>query len=116
MANPFHPDNDLLSIELSQGAVCTSTTLKRRWQKDGVWAHHLIDPRTGEPAESDVVSATVVAPSAARAETITKTAIILGSKAGMQFIREQGDVQGLLVLSNGGYICSAGFKAVAHAA
>jgi thiamine biosynthesis lipoprotein len=41
--------------------------------------HHIIDPRTGEPATTDLLSATVLAPTAAQAEGWAKAAIILGA-------------------------------------
>src|SRR4051812_12211927 len=62
--DPFEPTKMLSSIQVSVGAVATSTSMKRRWKKDGENKHHLIDARTGEPSASTIVSATVTAPTA----------------------------------------------------
>ena len=51
----------LVRVGLGDGAVATSTTLKRRWTSGGVERHHLIDPRTGRPSETDLNLATIVA-------------------------------------------------------
>ena len=64
------------------GALATSTTLKRRWMTDaGSVAHHLIDPATGEPAESAYVQASVTADSCVRAECWAKAVVIGGAVA-----------------------------------
>lgn len=63
-----------------QGAIATSSTLKRRWRTDaGGPAHHLIDPRTGLPAETPFVQVTVRAGSCTWAEVWAKAVLIGGS-------------------------------------
>ena len=110
VADPRCPERDMLVLELTQGAVCTSTTSRRRWQTAGGWQHHLIDPRTGRPSDSGVISATVLAGSAASAETLTKAAILLGPEEGIRFIETQENAKGLLVLEDGQVLYSAGFS------
>ena len=62
-----------------QGAATSGTRL-RRWEGGGGQLHHLIDPRTGRPAETDLVEVSVVAASALEAEVCAKTALILVSE------------------------------------
>jgi len=63
-------------------ALATTTTLKRRWRTDtGSVAHHLIDPATGQPAESAYVQASVTADSCVRAECWAKAVVISGAVA-----------------------------------
>src|SRR5205823_10144570 len=83
------------------GGVATSGRDYRRWRKDGEWKHHIIDPRTGAPAETDVMSATVVAPTACAAEIGAKMAFLLGSHDGLEWLEERPSLAGLLVLENG---------------
>jgi len=115
VADPFSETDDLMVIELTRGAVCTSSTLRRRWTVGEVTHHHIVDPRTGRSTDSGVVAATVTAENAARAETIAKVAIILGDKEGMEFIRAQSGVEGLLVLEGNCLSSSPGFKGRCHA-
>src|SRR6476469_1818845 len=63
--------------------------------------HHILDPRTGRPATSDVLSATVVGPSACEAETAAKVALILGSQDGLAWLDARPALAGLLVTENG---------------
>jgi thiamine biosynthesis lipoprotein len=71
-----HRDEPLARLGLRDGAVATSTTLRRRWTVGAVERHHLIDPRSGRPAETDVELATVVAAEAWVAEALTKSVLL----------------------------------------
>lgn len=110
VADPFAKCHDLTVIELCHGSICTSTTTRRKWRLAGKLQHHIIDPRSGESSDSGVVSATVIAESAVRAEMIAKTAIILGPQAGMIFINSQFGVEGMLMLKYNTLLRSPGFK------
>ncbi|HVB77582.1 MAG TPA: FAD:protein FMN transferase [Candidatus Nitrosotalea sp.] len=87
-------------VELHSGALATSTVLRRRWFKSGQIRHHLIDPRTGLPSQSEVVTASVAAPSCAEAEVAAKLALILGPERGLTELTRLG-LEGRLVLSAG---------------
>lgn len=67
---------------LDEGGLVMSTSALRRWQCGEVDAHHLIDPRTAAPADSDVVAVAVASRSAARGEALAKAALIAGIDAG----------------------------------
>ena len=101
VADPFHPDADLEMVLVGHGGVATSGRDYRRWQHNGKWQHHIIDPRTGTPAETDVLSATVMAPTTVSAEVAAKVALILGSQKGLQWIEARSELAGLLVLEDG---------------
>lgn len=80
--------------------VATSSTDRRRWMQGGQLRHHIIDPRTGEPARSDVVSATVVADTLLEAETAAKSVLIRGSEDGLDWLESHPSLAALLVLEN----------------
>jgi thiamine biosynthesis lipoprotein len=63
-------------VVLADGAVATSSPLRRRWRGTRREVHHLIDPRTGDVADTDARSATVVAAEAWQAEVLAKAAIL----------------------------------------
>ena len=67
------------TVLLQDGGAATSGTNGRRWG-DGL--HHLIDPRTGSPARTDLIEVAVLASSATEAEVLAKTALLLGAAAG----------------------------------
>ena len=61
--------------------------------------HHLLDPATGAPAWTGVVSATALAPTAAEAEALAKAALLAGPRAGRALLARHGG--GVLVLDDG---------------
>jgi len=101
VANPALPDDDLAQLWLPRCGVATSGRDQRRWRRADGWQHHILDPRTGQPADSDVLSATVVAPDAVEAESAAKTAVILGSAAARCWLEARPHLAGLLVLEQG---------------
>jgi thiamine biosynthesis lipoprotein ApbE len=72
----------------------------RRWRRGGRWLNHLIDPRTGRPADGGVVIASVIAPTTVEAEVLAKAALLLGADKGLRFLEEQNR-PGLLALAGG---------------
>jgi thiamine biosynthesis lipoprotein len=68
-----------LTLQLGGGGLATSGRDRRRWQRSGRELHHLIDPSTGEPAETDLLRVTVVAADAVDAEVAAKALFLAGS-------------------------------------
>lgn len=88
-------------VRLGAGGVATSGTTVRRWQRDdGTTAHHVIDPRTGRPASTSVVTATVLAGDAATAEVYATMAMLLEPAVAVAELELAG-LAGLLVDSRG---------------
>lgn len=83
-----HPRSSepLTLIGLTAGAIATSTTLKRRWDVDGVTRHHLIDPATGEPSNTDLDLCTVIAGEAWIAEVLAKAVLLRGSQRAFDIV------------------------------
>lgn len=77
--HPWSPA-PIARVGLVAGAVATSTTLRRRWRSDGQTRHHLIDPQTGLPSDTDLNLATVIATTGWMAEVLAKGVLLAGSK------------------------------------
>jgi len=109
--DPRTPDTNLTVLRLGAPAgaaptrwgVATSGTSIHRWNVSGEISHHLIDPRTGRPAHTDVIQATVVAGSALRAEALAKAAVIAGSVDGLALL-ERARVRGAVLLTADGEV------------
>jgi thiamine biosynthesis lipoprotein len=80
------------AFELSDDAVATSGIDRRLWWEAGRPSHHLVDPSTGRPAWTGVLSATARAPSAALAEALAKAAILSGPARGREILSRHGGV------------------------
>lgn len=103
-----HPvdHRSLGAFPLSDEALVQSTTLFRQWQHDGRTVHHLIDPRTGQSSDTDLIGAAVTGPRAWVAEVIAKTAILLGSTAGIAFLIHSNH-DGWLMAEDGRIVATA---------
>jgi thiamine biosynthesis lipoprotein len=86
-------------LRLSSGAVATSGLNVRIWRgADGRYAHHLLDPASGEPAWTGLIGATALGDTAVEAETLSKAALLSGPERGREVLAERG---GLLVHDSG---------------
>jgi thiamine biosynthesis lipoprotein len=71
------PEGDL-TLALASGGLATSGRDRRRWRRGGRELHHLIDPATGRPTETDLERVTVVAADAVEAEALAKSLLLAG--------------------------------------
>jgi thiamine biosynthesis lipoprotein len=108
IGDPRQPGQQLGLMKLARVGVATSGRDYRKWQRAGRTYHHILDPHTGLPAETDVLSATVVAPTARWAEMAAKTVLILGSEFGLEWLETQSELAGFLVLDDGSQLLSRG--------
>ena len=102
---------DLLCV--SAGGVATSGQEFRRWRTENIGQIPIntpIDIRTGQPAATDVITATVMAPDVMMAEAAAQTVLILGSRAGMKWLESRTQLAGSLVLANGEIVRSSRLK------
>jgi thiamine biosynthesis lipoprotein len=99
--NPFVPDTDFETLNLRRCGVATSGRDRRHWNKNGLPRHHIIDPNTGQPAETNVMTATIVAPTVMEAEAAAKAVLILGGEEGLKWIEADPVLAGIIVLENG---------------
>jgi thiamine biosynthesis lipoprotein len=99
-----------LTLELSQGGLATSGRDRRRWRRGGRELHHLIDPRTGAPAETDLLRVTVIAPDAIEAEVAAKSLFLAGSDRAAREADAAG-VAAVLVTGDGRTIFAGGLAA-----
>ena len=68
-------------VRLTAGAVATSSVTVRRWRRGGAEVHHIVDPRTGRPADGPWRTATVAAATCADANAASTAAIVAGAAA-----------------------------------
>lgn len=107
--HPSRPEA-LALIGLTDGAVATSTTLRRRWSVGGEERHHLIDPRTGAPSTSDIAFVSVVGGSAWEAEVLAKAVLLRGGPHPFDLVDGTG-AHALVVDGDGRVAASSGLAA-----
>jgi thiamine biosynthesis lipoprotein len=108
--DPFSPETDIGVLLLRDVAVATSSTMRRRWQTTDGPSHHIIDPRTGRPAETDLASVTVLASSVAGAEVLAKQLLLLGLREAHTYA-ERDEIPVLMVDECGSLMMSSPMEA-----
>ncbi|MGA7228480.1 MAG: FAD:protein FMN transferase [Acidimicrobiia bacterium] len=105
-----HPELQypLALVQLTDGAVATSTTLLRRWSTAEGRSHHLIDPRSGQPSRSDLVLVSVIAAEGWLAEAHAKAALLAGSGHCFDLVSTTG-IEAMAVTAQGDVISTPGF-------
>jgi thiamine biosynthesis lipoprotein len=96
-------------IDCTNESIVTSGSYERGFYKDGRWYYHIIDPETGMPADNNVLSVTVCAPSSFLADALTTPLFLLGEFEGMNLADRYG-VDAAYYLQDNRVIISAGMK------
>lgn len=105
------PGADLEGVWTSDGGPCgivTSGNYRKFYIRDGKKYAHTVDPRTGYPVQHNLLSATIVAPTAAEADAIATFCMVIGEEQSKAFIEADPRLEGFLITSDGEW-ASAGF-------
>jgi thiamine biosynthesis lipoprotein len=86
------------TIDLKDRAISTSGDYQRFFMKAGRRYHHILDPDTGFPAVSDVISATVIAPEGYLSDSLATAVFVLGAGRGIALLESIG-LEGIVVNS-----------------
>jgi len=97
IAHPLRPGQRLRELALNDVAVSTSGSQKQYFRHGGKRYSHLIDPRSGQPAEG-VFTATVLAPSATAAELLSTAFFVLGVEKTAEYCLHHPDVSAVLTI------------------
>jgi thiamine biosynthesis lipoprotein len=109
IAVPHPHGGQVATLLLAEGAAATSSPLQRAWQVGGRPAHHLIDPRTGQPAQTGIAQVTVIAAEAWRAEVAAKAAFLASLPDALSLVPHL-DAEALIVDQDGGLHLTAGLQ------
>jgi len=107
IAVPATIDTIPVEIEVEDASVVTSGSYERFVVIDGKRYQHIVDPRSGWPAQSDVVSATVVAESSLQADMLATTALLAGSHQ-LEALAARHPGCAFIELLEDGSVCRAG--------
>lgn len=99
--NPF-ADGNLGVLEIADMAVVTSGGYERFFADEaGNTYWHILDPKTGYPAESGIVSVTVAAPEGKRCDALSTALFVMGPERAVEYWQSHGDFEMLLILADG---------------
>ena len=103
LQKPFSDHGEWLGvIEVEWASVLGSGTYERQFEIDGVRYHHILDPTTGMPVKTDIISATVITETAVLGEGLSTIAVLAGSSEIEElFARANGFMGAVIVLDSG---------------
>ena len=96
LRHPLRPDRRLAEFYLRDRAMGTSGTGTQFFHHKGRRYGHILDPRTGQPAEG-VLSSTVIAPGAAVADALATACYVMGVEQSLEFCRQRPELSAVLV-------------------
>lgn len=96
------------TVALRDGSVVTSGVYERAFERDGTLYHHILDPRTGYPAKTDLLSATVVARTSLDADGFTTALVIMGADRALAFAESHPALEAVLVTNEGDVLATSG--------
>lgn len=110
--DPFDTHAHLAIVRIQQGAIVTSSQLKRRFGTPDAPTHHLINPATEVSADSPVQTVTVIAASGARAEALTKAGFQRSPRLYLDWLPTVG-AAGFIVMADGSHLTSMNWSTYA---
>lgn len=107
--DPLDKDGKLLTaISGSDESMVTSGIYERYFEYEGKRYHHIIDPFTGAPSESDLAGVTIVSPNSAQADALSTACLLLGREVASELIEKIEGVEAILVTRDGEVYKSSG--------
>ena len=110
--NPDTESQDFLGVlQVSDKAVITSGGYERYFEKDGVTYHHILDPRTGYPADRGLTSVTIVSDDGTLADGLSTSLFIMGKEDALAFWhRHEDEFDAILLDKDGGVTITEGLE------
>ncbi|MBQ9306466.1 MAG: FAD:protein FMN transferase [Clostridia bacterium] len=96
-------------VTLADLSVVTSGIYERFFDLGGVRYHHILDPKTGISADSDLASATIVSESSMTADALATACIVMGRDAALDYLTGLG-MNGILITREGEITLTPGFE------
>lgn len=106
--DPANSDSIIGVLSLQDSSAVTSGGYQRYFEENGQAYHHIIDPRTGRPADSGIVSVTVVCPDPSLADILSTAIFVLGVEDALTLWRTQGGFELVLVTGENTVIATDG--------
>lgn len=107
------PNELLAKVRLSDGAVVTSGDYERYRIVNSVRYHHIIDPRTGYPADK-CRSVTIISETAEQADVLATAVFVLGPEKGFPLVTDFAGTEAFVVDASGRFWMTDGFREVAE--
>ncbi len=108
--DPESPENTKFTIYCGETSVVTSGVYERNFTQNGKFYHHILNPETGFPASTGLLSVTVISKNSALADAFSTALFCLGETKGLKLLADFSNVEAVFILENGETVLSDGLK------
>ena len=106
---PFAYRSEIIgSLGVGEASIVTSGIYERQFVENGVLYHHILDPSSGMPVESDVVSVTIVSESSTAGDALSTIVILLGSEKAADLLDQAPGLMGAVLMLKSGELLQYG--------
>ncbi len=111
--NPMSDRGEYIGIaDAVNQTVVTSGIYERYFEKDGKRYHHIMDTKTGYPADNELAGVSILAKSSIDADALSTTCFVLGTEKALEFVKDMPDVDVLFITKDKKIRMTPGFKKV----
>ncbi len=90
----------IISAPIENRSISTSGSYERYFEQDGIRYHHIIDPATGYPVQSNMIAVSVFADSATDADALSTACFVLGYKKAVKLLDELPNTEALFIFDD----------------
>ena len=95
-------------------SIATSGSYERYFEQDGIRYHHILDPATGYPVQSNLVSVSILSPTAADADALSTACFVLGYQKSLELLRSFPDTAAIFIFDDNTVRTTPGFESEVH--
>lgn len=107
---PFGARNETVQIvDLADRSLVSSGSYERYFEENGVLYHHILDPFTGYPVDTDLDGVTILSDSSMEGDALSTTCFLLGYEKGQELIDSLSGIEALFVMKDGSVYKTNGF-------
>ena len=110
IANPKNSENYIAMLDLEDKCIATSGSYEQVFEENGQRYHHIIDPKTGYPANNGLASVSVICDNATRADALSTALFVMGMDKAIEYYRDNSDFDVVFITDDNKIYYSPGLK------
>lgn len=97
LQDPLNENESVGILKIENQSVVTSGGYQRNFEKDGKIYHHIINPKTGYPAEEGLISVTIISRDGAKADGLSTALFVMGIEQAVDFWKQSNDFEAIFI-------------------